>query len=88
MKRQFDYATFTACSIGFLTADEPARLYQSCVVCGVGGMGRAAFMDSLRGCVVRPGPRRESPNDPIFGKRRDAITEKDKRAAVLRESTS
>jgi hypothetical protein len=51
-------------------------------------MGRAAFMDSLRGCVVRPGPRTESANDPTVGKRWDAFTEKDKRAMMLRESTS
>jgi len=49
MKPPFDYATFTARGIGFVTADEQARHCQSCVfACGVGGMGGAAFVDFLR----------------------------------------
>jgi hypothetical protein len=89
MKPQFDYATFTAHSTGFVTADELARLCQSCVfACGVGGMGGAAFMDLLRACAVRPDPQPESLNDPTLRKPGDAIAEKDKRAAVLRESAS
>jgi hypothetical protein len=45
MKPQLDYATFTARSIGFLTADEQARLCQLCVfVCGAGGMNGAPLL--------------------------------------------
>jgi hypothetical protein len=79
MKRKFDYAIFTARGIGFLTADEQARLCQSCVfVCGVGETSGAAFVDLRRAGFVRPNPRPESPNDPTSGKPWDAITEKDK----------
>jgi hypothetical protein len=79
MKPQFDYVTFTARSIGFLTADEPARRCQSCVfVCGVGSTSGAAFVDLLRAGLVRPTPQPESPNDPPWGKPWDAGTEKDK----------
>jgi hypothetical protein len=89
VKPQFDDPAFTAHSIGFVTADEQARLCQSCVfVCGVGGISGAAFMDLLRACVVRPDPQPESRNDPTSRQSGDAITAKDRRAAVRRVSSS
>jgi hypothetical protein len=89
MKPQFDYASFAARNIGFVTADAQARLGRSCVfVCGVGGMGGKAFMGLQRAGVVRPDPQPESLNDPTLRKPGDALTEKDKHAAVLRESAS
>lgn len=50
----FDYATFTTRNIGFVSAAEQEQLRQSSVfVCGVGGMGGAAFMALVRAGIGR-----------------------------------
>lgn len=49
MTEPFAYETFTTRNIGFVSAQEQERLRAACVfVCGVGGMGGAAFMALVR----------------------------------------
>lgn len=49
MTEPFDYATFTTRNIGFVSAQEQERLRDARIfVCGVGGMGGAAFMALVR----------------------------------------
>jgi molybdopterin/thiamine biosynthesis adenylyltransferase len=50
----FDYAEFTTRNLGFVTADEQARLRAARVfIPGVGGMGGAAFMALVRAGIGR-----------------------------------
>jgi hypothetical protein len=50
----FDYREFTTRNIGFVTTDEQQRLREASIfVCGVGGMGGAAFMGLARAGVGR-----------------------------------
>ncbi|MFA6965006.1 ThiF family adenylyltransferase [Bosea sp. (in: a-proteobacteria)] len=52
MTELFDYATFTTRNIGFVSAQEQERLRDARIfVCGVGGMGGAAFMALVRAGV-------------------------------------
>lgn len=52
MTEPFAYETFTTRNIGFVSAQEQERLREACVfVCGVGGMGGAAFMALVRAGV-------------------------------------
>jgi molybdopterin-synthase adenylyltransferase len=54
MTVHFDYATFTTRNIGFVTEAEQQRLREAAVfVCGVGGMGGAAFMALVRAGIGR-----------------------------------
>lgn len=50
----FSYAEMTTRNIGFITADEQARLQGACVyVCGTGGMGGACLLALVRAGVGR-----------------------------------
>ena len=50
----FDYDTFTTRNLGFVDETEQQLLQRSCIfVCGVGGMGGAAFMALVRAGVGR-----------------------------------
>ena len=50
----FDYAEFTTRNLGFVTADEQARLRAGHVlICGTGGMGGAAIQSLIRAGVGR-----------------------------------
>jgi molybdopterin-synthase adenylyltransferase len=50
----FDYSEFTTRNIGFVSTDEQARLRAASIfVCGVGGMGGAAFMGLVRAGIGR-----------------------------------
>lgn len=52
MTEPFAYATFTTRNIGFVSAQEQERLRDARIfICGVGGMGGAAFMALLRAGV-------------------------------------
>lgn len=54
MMADFDYARFTTRNIGFVTEAEQQRLRDATVfVCGVGGMGGAAFMALVRAGIGR-----------------------------------
>lgn len=49
MTEPFAYESFTTRNIGFVSDEEQARLREACIfVCGVGGMGGAAFMALVR----------------------------------------
>jgi molybdopterin-synthase adenylyltransferase len=54
MHSGFDYGEFTTRNIGFVSMEEQARLRAACIfICGVGGMGGAAFMGLVRAGVGR-----------------------------------
>ncbi|SFJ91979.1 ThiF family protein [Bosea sp. OK403] len=49
MTEPFAYETFTTRNLGFVSHEEQARLREACIfICGVGGMGGAAFMALVR----------------------------------------
>nr|WP_300309312.1 ThiF family adenylyltransferase [Halomonas sp.] len=51
---EFDYATFTTRNIGFVSSGEQQTLQKTRIfVCGVGGMGGAAFMALVRAGIGR-----------------------------------